>query len=275
MSENRQIRSFEDPYSPEGTDKQVHRFNHRHLTPLHSHHRGHLVYPVTGVLSLTTVQGSWIAPANRIAWVPAGAVHQHRAHGAVDMRLVYLDLNPAEQLPEHPAVLLMTPLAREAVLALTGGAAGEDTSRGPERRARLRQVLLDELGPSPEQPLHLPLPRDPRLRQVAALLAEDLSRPVTLEQIGRRIGVGERTLSRLCREELGMGYRQWRSQYRLHRAMVLLAEGRPVLRTGAECGWSTASTFSDAFKRLVGKTPGEYRRLAAGQDAGDSVLAPR
>lgn len=264
MPKSRHPEPIADPFSPEGSPEQVHRFDHRHVTPLHSHLRGHLVYPVTGVLSLTTPQGSWTAPANRIVWVPGGAVHQHRAHGSVDMRVVYLDPPLAGYLPAHPAVLIMTPLAREAVLALTeeNGLAGG--RRGTEQCARLRRVVLDEVGPSPEQPLHLPVPRDSRLRQVAALIAEDLSRPVTLDEIGRRIGVGERTLSRLCREELGMGYRQWRTQHRLHRAMVLLAEGRPVLRASAECGWSNASTFSEAFKRLVGQTPGEYRRLAAG-----------
>lgn len=61
---------------------------HDDLRPeqIHLHTHFHLVYPATGVLSLVTQQGSWIAPSNRVVWIPAGFQHQHRAHGPTDMR---------------------------------------------------------------------------------------------------------------------------------------------------------------------------------------------
>ena len=240
--------------------EQLHRFDHRHVTPMHSHARGHLVYPATGVLSLSTRTGSWIVPTDRIGWVPAGAVHQHRVHGRVDMRVVYLESRLAAPLPDHPAVLIASPLAREAVLALTAPPTPGRPVRTPEQNLQLRTVVLDEVGPSPEQPLHLPVPHDPRLRQVAEVIAADLATPLTLGEIGAAVGSSERTLSRLFREELGMGYRQWRTQFRVHEAMVMLASGRAVLQTGTACGWRNASAFTEAFKRLTGQTPGEYKK---------------
>ena len=176
----------------------------------------------------------------------------------------------AALLPDHPAVLIASPLAREAVLALTTPPAQGRPHRTPEQTMRLRTVVLDEVAPSPEQPLHLPLPRDPRLRHVARVVTADVSTPLTLTDVARLVGSSERTLSRLFHEELGMGYRQWRTQFRVHEAMVMLASGAPVLRTGTACGWRNASAFTEAFKQLTGQTPGEYRTSTGGGFAGAS-----
>jgi AraC-like DNA-binding protein len=46
-----------------------------------------------------------------------------------------------------------------------------------------------------------------------------------LPELGRRVGASERTLSRLFRDEVGMGYTVWRNQLRLHLATLMLAEG--------------------------------------------------
>jgi len=232
----------------------AYRFAHAETSPRHSHPLGHLVHAASGVLSLLTDTGAWIAPANRFAWVPAGFEHRHRAHGRTDMRIVHLDQELAAQLPAAPAVLVASPLAREAVLSMTAGRA-----RSPAAVDHLRHVVVDEVRTAPEQPLHLPEPYDPRLRAAVREVERDLATPVSLATIGIRTGVGERTLSRLFRQETGMGYRQWRLQLRVHRALVLLANGTSVTDTAAACGWSTTSQFIEQFSPLVGMTPGRYR----------------
>jgi AraC-like DNA-binding protein len=271
----------------------VHRtlLDHAEVTPPHTHTRGHIVYPASGVLSLVTDSGAWIAPPNRAVWIPAGFRHQHRAHGATDMRVLYLDAALAAELPATPAVLAVTPLAREATLRLVDGEVdgddvgeaedGGDDGNGagetirpprpsrhgahlsPAQRARLLQVVVDDLAGAPQQPLHLPEPRDERLRAVARVVAADLASTATLDELGRGVGASERTLSRLFRAETGMGFRQWRTQLRVHRALLLLAEGYAVVDTAAACGWANPSAFVAAFTALVGRTPGAYRRAVA------------
>ncbi|ROS36255.1 helix-turn-helix domain-containing protein [Curtobacterium sp. PhB78] len=230
-------------------------FAHAETVPTHTHPLGHLVHAASGVLSLITDDGAWIAPPNRVAWVPAGAEHRHRAHGVTDMRVVFLSADAATGLPSGPAVLAVSALAREALLALT-----TDARRSETAIEHLRAVVVDELASAPEQPLHLPQPRDPRLRQVVREVERDLTRPRGLGELAREVGVGERTLSRLFRQETGMGYRQWRLQLRVHRALVLLAGGASVTDVAAACGWATTSQFIDQFTPLVGMTPGVYRR---------------
>lgn len=231
---------------------------HDEHTPGHVHPQGHLVYPARGVLSLATAEGTWIAPPNRIVWIPEGFEHQHSAHGVTDMRIVFVPPTVAKLLPAHPVVLVMTPLAREAIMALTSS-----DGRSAPARARLRRVVIDDITAAPEQPLHLPEPRDERLRAVKYQVEQDLSSPDTLADIGRRIGVGERTLSRLFHEETGMSFRQWRIQLRIHRSLILLAEGSSVIDAGVACGWANPSAFITIFTNLVGQTPGRYRRALA------------
>lgn len=79
-------------------------------------------------------------------------------------------------------------------------------------------------------------------------------------QLGRAVGAGDRTLSRLIRRELGMTFPQWRIQMRLYRALILLAEGTPVSTVAHRCGWASASAFIDVYRRTFGHTPGARYR---------------
>jgi AraC-like DNA-binding protein len=55
-----------------------------------------------------------------------------------------------------------------------------------------------------------------------------------------------------------MGLRQWRTQLRIHHALVLLAHDHSVTRTAVASGWANPSAFIEAFTQTVGQTPGCY-----------------
>ncbi|HZZ49804.1 MAG TPA: helix-turn-helix transcriptional regulator [Pseudonocardia sp.] len=229
----------------------------------HRHDENQIVYAGRGVLSITTDSGTWIAPETQALWVPAGTVHEHRAYGETELNTIGL---PARDNPlglHTPAVLAVKPLLRELIRAYTeGGSATEphDPARDDPERRRLRAVLIDQLRHAPRQPVRLPSARDPRLCAVCTLLADDLTDDRTLAALGTQVGAGERTLSRLFRSELGMSFPQWRTQLRLHRALILLAENTPVTTVAHRCGWSSASAFIDVFRTTFGYTPGTLLR---------------
>jgi quercetin dioxygenase-like cupin family protein len=87
----------------------------------HRHQEGQLLYPSAGVIATTTERGTWLAPANRIAWTPPGFGHYHRAYGETEVRLLEVPRSLSAALPAQPTVFSVTPLLREALLALTGG----------------------------------------------------------------------------------------------------------------------------------------------------------
>lgn len=221
----------------------------------HRHDDHQIVYAGRGVLSVTTSAGSWVAPATRAIWVPADTVHAHQAHGDLELHLVGL---PARENPlclDAPTVLSVSPLLRELIIAYTR----TEDDESPERM-RLHAVLLDQLRISVQQPLHLPTPGVPLLRTVCDILRADPSDNRTLAELGREVGASDRTLSRLFNKDLGMTFPQWRTQLRLHRALVLLAEQTPVTNVANQCGWSSTSAFIDVFRRAFGHTPGTHSR---------------
>jgi transcriptional regulator GlxA family with amidase domain len=212
------------------------------------------VYAARGVLSVHTERGTSIVPANRVAWTPGGFTHYHRAHGQTDMRIVFLPPSLARLVPSQPAVFMASDLARELVLTLTGP---RDHDRAA--RARLHRVLVDELDEAHEQPLQLPEPRDDRLQAIAEALYENPADNTPLAELGQRIGASARTLSRLFHDELGMTFYEWRTQLRIHHALVLLAAGHDTIRVAHACGWSNPSSFIAAFTAIIGTTPGRHR----------------
>ncbi len=88
------------------------------------------------------------------------------------------------------------------------------------------------------------------------MLDDDPADGRTLAQLAARAGTSDRTLARLCRAELGMTFPQWRTQLRLQRALLLLADGVSVTAVAHRCGWASASAFIDVFRRALGYTPG-------------------
>ncbi|MCX5206638.1 helix-turn-helix transcriptional regulator [Streptomyces sp. NBC_00237] len=224
----------------------------------HRHDEHQIVYAGSGFLAVTTDVGTWFAPGTRALWVPAGTVHSHRAHGHLDMHTLGLPVDENPLGLTAPTVLGVSPLLRELILEYTR-TPRHDRTPTPEV-LRLRAVLLDQLRLSPQRPVHLPTPTDPRLAAVCDLLHADPALPATLADLAARTHTGERTLSRLFRTELGMTFPQWRTQLRLFHALRMLADDTPVTAVAHRCGWASASAFIDVFRRAYGYTPGAHRR---------------
>ncbi|WP_179775245.1 AraC family transcriptional regulator [Amycolatopsis endophytica] len=221
----------------------------------HFHDFGQLRYAATGALVTVTQAGTWVAPANRITWVPPFSVHGSRSYGETDVRLLPVPAASAGRLPAEPSVLVASALMREAYLALLDD---REPADGPRARLLL-EVVVTELARAPREPLRLPEPSDTRLKAVTDLLHADPADPATLAELGHRTGSSERTLSRLFSSDLSMSFHQWRTLLRVQRAVLELCEGTSVTDTAMRLGWANPSSFIDAFTDLVGQTPGRYR----------------
>ena len=250
MQKTRQPSVLSDEMTPQGGGWLPRGF---HLEG-HSHPDGQLVYAAAGAFATTTEYGTWVAPADRVTWTPPGFQHSHRFYGKTDVRILAVPAVECGALVGYPCVFAVSPLLRAGILALTSG-----RTRSADAERRLRAVVLDELGESPEQSLHLPEPHDDRLRAVTAQLYEDPGRNTTLAELGRVAGTSERTLSRLFQTDLGMSFHRWRTILRIHHALFQLTDGSSVTDTAIACGWSNPSTFIEAFTAVVWQTPGRYQ----------------
>jgi AraC-like DNA-binding protein len=189
--------------------------------------------------------------------MPSGTWHEHRAYGAAVIHTIGFDAGVPPLVPNAPAIVAVSGLLRELLLALT------DPAMPPPEIDRLRAVLGDRLRRTPQEPISLPAAHDPRLSCACAITLVDLETPKPMSALADAARTTERTLSRLFRQETGLSYPQWRAQARAIHAMILLAQGESVTDTGSLCGWSTTSAFIDSFRRAMGHTPGAYRDLVA------------
>ena len=131
---------------------------HGQVVESHSHTRGQLLYPSVGVLATTTHRGTWVAPADRVTWTPPGFEHSHRAYGETEIRRVELPARFCRLLPDQPSIFPVTPLLREALIALSSGRV---VRSGPHRR--LRGLIIDEVTGASPRDVYLPEPVDDRL----------------------------------------------------------------------------------------------------------------
>jgi len=109
--------------------------------------------------------------------------------------------------------------------------------------------------------------REPFLDQLlgrteAAILA---SGETSLGAAAAALGIGPRTLQRRLRER-GLTFRAAAEQARVEQAKALLGQPRLALAEIAHrLGYSQASAFHRAFRRVTGMTPGEYRDSASAE----------
>lgn len=226
-----------------------------HVIGRHRHASAQLVYAASGVMSVVTDQGRWVVPPQRAVWVPPCVPHSIRMAGPVEMRTLYLDPTLLADPPRTCCVIQVSPLLRELVLrAMRIAGPYADSSR----EARLVRVLVDELETARVAPLHLPMPRDPRLARVARALLDDPADGRTLAAWTRAAGASGRTLQRRFRTETGLSFGQWRQQVRLLRALERLAAGASVTEVAFDLGYDSPSAFVTMFRRALGTTPGRY-----------------
>jgi AraC-like DNA-binding protein len=99
---------------------------------------------------------------------------------------------------------------------------------------------------------------------VRALLAFKLEEPVSLEDVGKAVGVSPFHLCRVFRAVTGTTISRYRHTLRLRAALERVASPDADLSAVAmDYGYSSHSHFTAAFRREFGVTPTEFRRAAA------------
>ncbi len=98
-----------------------------------------------------------------------------------------------------------------------------------------------------------------RVEKAAALVRAHFAEPLTLEELGQRVGCSPFYLSRTFTEQMGMTLTQFLRQVRLERAAELLRSGKfNVTQAALEVGYSSIGHFSTAFHETFGCCPGLY-----------------
>jgi AraC-like DNA-binding protein len=131
---------------------------------------------------------------------------------------------------------------------------GADDAAMVAAATRLLAPLLTQLPPAP----------DPQVERIAAILRTVEQTPglTQVEQLAADAGLGVRSLQQLFSDYLGVSPKWVIRRFRLHEAADRLASGEePDLATLAlALGYFDQAHFTSDFRKLVGKSPAQYRR---------------
>jgi PAS domain S-box-containing protein len=99
------------------------------------------------------------------------------------------------------------------------------------------------------------------LRPVVAHVREHLAEAITIESLADLARLPLRQFERLMGRTFGLPPKQYITQVRVSAATDLLrTTALPLSEIAQRCGWYDQSAFSKQFTKVVGVTPGEYRR---------------
>lgn len=100
------------------------------------------------------------------------------------------------------------------------------------------------------------------VQRAIEVLRDRLDEPITLDAIAKHAGLDKFHLSRAFRDQVGLPPHAYRTHLRVQRAKQLLAAGVRPSVVAQRVGFYDQSQLHRHFRRLVGTTPGEYRRAS-------------
>jgi len=243
-----------------------------HDTQFEPHHHpwGQLAYCASGLLQVTVsapqgaagdlpaVETTTIVPPSRAVWIPPGAQHAVTMLETSQLHTLYVDASVVPANWRCSRVLVVSPLLRELVLGMDRPQHAQHAGR----QQALATLVLAEMEHAPTQPLGVPMPDpvrgDRRLRALCEAVMNAPAQHATLADWAAHSGASERTLARLFRDELGMGFQRWRQQVVLAHALPMLARGTPVSRVAAASGYASDSAFTAMFRAALGQPPTRF-----------------
>ncbi|MHA6160452.1 AraC family transcriptional regulator [Pseudomonas sichuanensis] len=231
--------------------------NYRHGEHIaaHCHDRAQLIHAISGVITVTAQEGSWVVPPGRGVWVPATSEHELRMAGAVRMRTLFVDADARPDLPRQCQVIEISPLLRELIIRAMD-IAPDHPPHGCE--ARIMQLILDEIRVLPVAALHVPSPRSPALQALCEALRLAPAEDWSLARAAAHSGLNARTLTRAFQRETGLSLVQWLRRMRLLAGLDALAAGHSVLEVALDQGYDSPSAFTAMFRRTLGVSPTVY-----------------
>ncbi|OKP04878.1 AraC family transcriptional regulator [Xenorhabdus eapokensis] len=233
----------------------------QHDSGFHQHDMGQLLFTQRGCIKITLANQISVLPPTRVAWIPPKTRHRAEMRGSVGYRSIYLNSNYLNsnylKSPEmalfsmQSEVLAATPLLQALLERIAISSFDSDWHQG--KGANLLALFFDEIREARREPTLLSLPSDRRLTHLSF---DHLPSPLHI--LATDIGASEKTITRIFQRETGMNYQQWRQQWRLVKAIELLAQNKTLSYVAQELGFVNDSAFVTFFRKIMGRPPREY-----------------
>jgi AraC-like DNA-binding protein len=229
-----------------------------YLIEFHHHRRGQLISGASGVIILSTKEGTWVMPPQRGMWIPPEIEHRVQIVGDVTIHSLYIEPGAISGLPSHCQVVDISPFMRSLITEALSLPLEYDLDG---RAGALMQLLHYEMQRLPVLPLSL---RYPGGGPLAARCRKFVRYPNIHEKIddwADALGMSRRSFTRFFRRETGLSFVAWRQQACLLCAMPRLAAGQSVTAVAMDLGYENPAAFTLMFRRAFGSSPLNYLDL--------------
>ncbi len=99
----------------------------------------------------------------------------------------------------------------------------------------------------------------PYVKKALLYIKKNYARPISLSDAADEANIASTYLSKLFKDEMGIGFSEYLSNTRIDKAKTLLAQKKHDLKEIMElCGFYNYDYFIKAFKKKVGVTPGKF-----------------
>jgi AraC-like DNA-binding protein len=112
----------------------------------------------------------------------------------------------------------------------------------------------------------LPVRSEGKFGRILSWIETKLDRPLTVSDLAREMGMSERTLHRRFQLAVGTTPAAYLIQNRIRRAAEHLSrehgETRRISEVASACGFEDSNYFSRCFRKVMGRTPRDYQKIA-------------
>ncbi|WP_147535459.1 response regulator transcription factor [Bacillus marasmi] len=104
------------------------------------------------------------------------------------------------------------------------------------------------------------------MNQIKQYILEHSHKDISLETLGKQVGLSPIYISKLFKEKLGVNYIDFLTECRIEKAKKLMSNPDKSLKEiSFEVGYNEPNYFSKVFKKSCGLSPNEYRKTLLGK----------
>lgn len=98
------------------------------------------------------------------------------------------------------------------------------------------------------------------IKRAYEYIINNFDKEITLKEVADKVYLSQNYFSELFKKEVGIGFYEYLTSYRMHMAKKLLLESNlKIYQIAEKVGYKDSITFGRAFKKNIGKTPNKYR----------------
>jgi AraC family transcriptional regulator len=209
--------------------------------------------------------------ANKLTFVPANHTYFEWHEARTPMRISYLYLDPFRLNRSGDEDTMYAPKAffDDSVIWDTATKLRHVVESGKANKSyidALTSVLAHELSRSdeeelPNSPVHRGGLATWQMRSVTKYIEEHLGEQISLVTLAKLARLSQAHFSRAFKQSFGVPPHGYHIQRRIEKAKALLAEPEAsVTDIGFTLGYSHTSSFSVAFRKIIGRSPRSFRR---------------